>query len=787
MSTNFIIRSLLTCSEVFGFLRKLVFIGFLGFFASQALAAEELTTIPTQSASESLTDDSVKAAVEEKILAAPVLSPLDIHPRTSLIVVEQLRRNHFIDITVNDELSEQVFDKYLAALDPGHYYFTQADLADFEKYRFRLDDALKRGNLDPAFLIFNRFQERVVDRLNYVIGLIDNGLENLDFRRDESILIDREEAESSAGSTAHDDLWRKRLKAQVLTMKLNDKPLEEIAEQLRKRYRNQLKFSVRNKSEDAFQTYMTSFTQTYDPHTTYLSPRTSDNFNINMSLSLDGIGAVLRTEDDTVEVVRLVPAGPADKGGELKPADKIIAVGQGTQGPLIDVVGWRLDDVVELIRGPKDTTVRLSIETAIGKETESKNITIVRNKIKLEEQAAKAKTITLGDEEKRLIGVIEIPAFYADFAAQQKGDKNYRSTTRDVRRLLENLKKENIEGLIIDLRSNGGGSLQEADTLTGLFIRSGPTVQVKSARRRASVLSDNNTEIVWNGPMAVMVNRLSASASEIFAGALQDYGRALVIGNQTFGKGTVQQLVPLNRGQLKLTTAKFYRISGQSTQHQGVMPDIVFPALMDNDLIGESTLDGAMLADKIRPANFRPVSSLTDLVPNLQSRHDSRAANDPHFKYYRALSQRSQEKSSQELLSLNEERRRAERAEDDIWRLNLENTLRSAIGKTTAETLDALEEMQNAENEAKELAASSAEDDTQEALNDDNLVAQETTEVAETEDVIEEVSEDPLLREAGRVLADFADVRTLATPAPIVAAGSSQGVPRPFDREGAQY
>jgi carboxyl-terminal processing protease len=462
-------------------------------------------------------------------------------------------------------------------------------------------------------------------------------------------------------------------------------------------------------------------------------------------------------------------------------------VGQGTQGPLIDVVGWRLDDVVELIRGPKDTTVRLSIETAIGKETESKNITIVRNKIKLEEQAAKAKTITLGDEEKRLIGVIEIPAFYADFAAQQKGDKNYRSTTRDVRRLLENLKKENIEGLIIDLRSNGGGSLQEADTLTGLFIRSGPTVQVKSARRRASVLSDNNTEIAWDGPMAVMVNRLSASASEIFAGALQDYGRALVIGNQTFGKGTVQQLVPLNRGQLKLTTAKFYRISGQSTQHQGVMPDIVFPALMDNDLIGESTLDGAMLADKIRPANFRPVSSLTDLVPNLQSRHDSRAANDPHFKYYRALSQRSQEKSSQELLSLNEERRRAERAEDDIWRLNLENTLRSAIGKATAETLDALEEMQKAENEAKELAASSAEDDTQEALNDDNLVAQETTEVAETEDVIEEVSEDPLLREAGRVLADFADVRTLATPAPIVAAGSSQGVPRPFEREGAQY
>ena len=309
----------------------------------------------------------------------------------------------------------------------------------------------------------------------------------------------------------------------------------------------------------------------------------------------------------------------------------------------------------------------------------------MRNKIKLEEQAAKAKTITLeplGEEQPRLIGVIEIPTFYADFAAQQQGDPNYRSTTRDVRRLVEALKAQGIDGLVIDLRSNGGGSLQEADTMTGLFIPSGPTVQVKSARRRANILSDDNLELAWDGPMAVMVNRLSASASEIFAGALQDYGRALVVGNQTFGKGTVQTLIPLNRGQLKLTAAKFYRISGDSTQHQGVIPDIRFPALVDNDVIGESTLDDAMPWDKIRPANYRPYGALTNLVPRLQEQHDNRADNDPHFIYYRTLTQRSQEKSAIKFLSLNENARKEERTKDDVWRLDLENALRIAkIGR----------------------------------------------------------------------------------------------------------
>ncbi len=762
----------------FGFWQKFVFVSIFTLTCITQAFSPEASTTPEQGTSEPLNNQTSIRKPEEKIHTAPKLSPLDVHPRTSLIVVEQLRRNHYIKKTVNDELSEHVFDKYLTVLDAGHYYFIASDIAEFEQYRFRLDDALKKGDLDPAFVIFNRYQMRIVDRLNYLIGLIDTGIENLDFSRQESILVSREEAEWSVDEAAHDDLWRRRLKAQVLAMKLSDKPMEEIAEQLRKRYRNQLKIAVRNKSEDAFQAYINAFAHTYDPHTEYFSPRTSENFNINMSLSLEGIGAVLKSEDDNVEVVRLVPAGPADKSGELQPADKITAVGQGTQGPLIDVVGWRLDDVVELIRGPKDSTVRLSILPADGKEGESKNITIVRNKIKLEEQAAKAKTITLGEDDPRLIGVIEIPTFYADFAAQQKGDPNYRSTTRDVRRLVEALKKEGVEGLIIDLRSNGGGSLQEADTMTGLFIRSGPTVQVKSARRRANVLSDNNLELAWDGPMAVMVNRLSASASEIFAGALQDYGRALVVGNQTFGKGTVQTLIPLNRGQLKLTAAKFYRISGQSTQHQGVLPDIVFPALVDNDVIGESTLDDAMPWDKIKPANYQPTGSLTKIVPRLQEQHDIRAESDPHFVYYRALSQRSQEKSAITLLSLNEAVRREQRIVDDLWRLDLENTLRTATGKATAETLDALEALHKAENEGKEEAAKAL------VQNDETDVSQlqlsDAEKTAKAKDVIEEVSEDPLLREAGRVLADLVAEQIAQKSTPKFAAGSSQGVSRPF-------
>lgn len=693
-------------------------------------------------------------------IQAPVLAPLATHSRTAQIVVQQLRRNHYVDLKVNDALSSDTFDNYIEALDSGRYYFLAADIAEFEGYRYELDNALRRGDLIPAYRMFNRLQKRLLERTKYMQRAIDSGLERLDFTTDEVIRIKREKVAWSIDQATQDDLWNRRLKSQVLSMKLNDKELEEIAETLAKRYRNQQKAALRNRSEDAFQTFINAFAATFDPHTQYFSPRTSTNFNINMSLSLEGIGAVLQSDEDATKIVRLVPAGPADKSGALKPSDIISAVGQGDAGPMIEVVGWRLDDVVELIRGPKESTVRLAVQDADDENSETKLVTIVRNTIKLEEQAAQASVITVEDgENARRIGVIEIPTFYLDFKGQQERDPNYRSTTKDVRKLVNRLAEEGIDGLVVDLRNNGGGSLQEADTLTSLFIPSGPTVQVKTSRSTPTIYRNDDNNVIYSGPMAVLVNRLSASASEIFAGAMQDYGRALVVGSQTFGKGTVQTMIPLNRGQLKLTAAKFYRVSGQSTQHQGVIPDIDFPSLFDKENIGESTLDGAMPWDVIDAARYAPYSELSAHVRDLQAHHLARTGDDPHFNYYRALMAKAEEKSGRTSFSLNEGQRRQEKQQDDAWRLELENTLRAATGKPVAKTLDELEELQEAEEDALDADATVAAEDATSEQNTgttDSITAPlEGTAAAKA---IEEIGEDPMLRETGRIVKDLIDL-----------------------------
>lgn len=652
--------------------------------------------------------------------AALDLEPLDVHPRTLLTIVDQLRHNHFLEQRLDDQLSSEIFDNYLDMLDGARVYFTAADIAELEKYRHELDDALVRGNLEPAFEIFNRYQQRLTQRLEFLLTEIDKGLDDLDFSVDEAVAIDRENAPWPS-TAAIDDLWRKRLKGAALTMKLNGKPNEEIQELLGKRYKNRLKQASQTKSEDAFQLYVNAFATTYDPHTQYFSPRTSENFNINMSLQLEGIGAVLRNEDEYTSVVELVPAGPADKSGLLHPSDRIVSVGQGEDGPLIDVVGWRLDDVVELIRGPKDSTVRLEVIPHTASDTSTRTITITRDAVQLEEQAAQKKLLTLnrgGDAHR--IGIIEVPTFYADFKAIQQGDPNYKSTTRDVRRLIEELKAEGMEALVIDLRNNGGGSLQEADAMTGLFIESGPTVQVKSANRRPSIYSDSDDSVAWSGPMAVLVNRLSASASEIFAGAIQDYERGLIIGSQTFGKGTVQTLIPLNRGQLKITAAKFYRVSGQSTQHQGIIPDIEFPEIYDAERIGESSLEDAMPWDMIQPAVYPRSDDIHPLLAELNARHEQRVADDPDFAYMRALALKSREESNQTHVSLNESVRTAERQREEQWRLDLENALRKAKGQEPLESYEDLEE------------ANAARDDD-----------------------ADDPSEDAMLRESGQILVDY--------------------------------
>ena len=666
-----------------------------------------------------------------------ILKPLDIHNRTNLTIVEQLRNNHYVKKELNDTASGQIFEKFIENLDRGRAYFTVADIEEFESYRYELDDFLKRGNLEPAFKIFNRYQSSVIDRLKFLIKNVETDIEKIDFTLDDKLQIDRENSPWPAGNEERDLVWEKRLKAAVLSLRLNGKTTEEIGEQLLKRYKNQLKQALQTKSEDAFQIYMNSFTKTYDPHTTYFSPRTSENFNINMSLSLEGIGAVLKTDEDHTSVVRLVPAGPADKEGTLQPTDKIIGVGQGKSGPFIDIVGWRLDDVVELIRGPKDSTVRLEIIHSESDVEITKVISIIRNTVRLEEQAARAKILELDNGgQTSLIGVLDIPTFYIDFQGRQSGDPDYKSTTRDVKKLIEKLKAKQVDAIVVDLRGNGGGSLEEARSLTGLFIDQGPMVQVKSARRRTSVLADQDKQIYWDGPLVVIVNRLSASASEIFAGAMQDYGRAIIVGNQTFGKGTVQTLIPLNRGQLKLTAAKFYRISGESTQHQGVIPDVLFPELYDSSKIGESSNDDAMPWDTIRPANYEVYANIDPYLEAIRKSHRSRVVENADFRYFESIANRNKVFSERTHISLNEEIRIKEKTEDDSWRLNLENQLRKAKSKSIADNLDHLEELEKEESE------------TAEAL-------EETEKTTESGQEIENIKDDALVKEAGFIALDL--------------------------------
>ena len=621
----------------------------------------------------------------------------------SLNVVELLKRHHYNKPPLNDERSLKIYDSYLKLLDPSRSYFTAADIAEFDQWRTQFDDLLKSGDLDPGFIIYKRHLDRLKQRLDFVLTQLDGGIDSFDFSLDESLQTDREKAPWAKNSAELDDLWRKRLKDEALRLKIAGKEPKAIQELLLKRYKNQISRLEQTRGEDIFQAYINAFAQTYDPHTNYLSPDNAENFDINMSLSLEGIGAVLQNDNDYVKVVRLVPAGPADKSKQIVPADKIIGVAQGN-GEMVDVIGWRLDEVVKLIRGPKGSVVRLDVIPASNAPNDqtSKVVAITREAVKLEEQAAKKSVLKLQHEgHDYKLGVIEVPAFYLDFKAFRAGDPNYTSTTRDVKRLLGELQKEKVDGVVLDLRNNGGGSLQEATELTGLFIDQGPTVLVRNSDGRVDVLNDENTGIFYKGPLTVLVNRLSASASEIFAGAMQDYHRALIIGGQTFGKGTVQTVQPLNHGELKLTLAKFYRVSGQSTQHQGVIPDIEYPAVVDTKEIGESALPEAMPWDSIRPAIKPAVDPFKPFLAELQARHNTRTATDPDFVFTRERLALAQKLMHETTVSLNETQRRAQHAEIEGQQLAMENARRKAKGEEQLKELKKVDEDAAPEEEAK--------------------------------------------------------------------------------------
>ncbi|MCV6587828.1 MAG: carboxy terminal-processing peptidase [Marinobacterium sp.] len=625
--------------------------------------------------------------------AALTLEPEPIHKQTALDVVTGLQNGHYSRKTLNDQLASQLLDAYLTDLDPNRIYFTQTDLKQFDSFRHQLDDDYQQGKVNRAYEIYNRYLALAEQHLNYNINQLEQHLNSFRFDLNDSLDTDRSDDSWPANEIARTELWRKRLKSSLLNLKLADKSLPDAAETLLKRYRSQHDRLTQVNSEDVFQRYTNALTELYDPHTQYFSPRRSENFQINMSLSLEGIGAVLQRENEYTKVVRLVPAGPADKGGQLKPADLIVGVGQDEKGEIEDVVGWRLDEVVERIRGPKGSTVRLEVIPADADEgSPRKVIKIVRNQVKLEEQAAQKKVIDLnylGQDFK--LGVIEVPTFYIDFAALQRGDEDYKSTTRDVARLIDELKKEKINGLVIDLRNNGGGSLREANEMVGLFINRGPTVQIQDVNGRIDILGDRDRNIAYTGPVAVLVNRLSASASEIFAGAMQDYQRAIVVGGQTFGKGTVQALQPLDHGQLKLTHAKFYRISGESTQHKGVVPDISFPTLYDKEKIGESALDGALPWDKVRPVRHGEFIGFQPFLDQLQTRHEQRTHDNPDFAFMREQVARLDALRGDTTMSLNEQTLKQERDETEAWQLAAENRRRLAKNQPEISKLSELD------------------------------------------------------------------------------------------------
>lgn len=690
---------------------------------------------------------------------AALVESTDKQRETAAELIEQLEKRHYSKLAYDESLASQHLDNYLDDLDGGRMFFTAADIRDFEAYRSVMDDELRKGSLDSGFAIFNRFHERLIARLNAVLDDLPGTIAAMDFTIDERYELDPEDRAWAADAAELDERWRLHLKNQVLNLRLSDKPADEIAKTLGRRYSNQLNRVEQYNAQDAFQIYANALTELYDPHTNYFSPRRSENFNISMRLSLEGIGAVLSSEDEFTRVARVVPAGPADKQGQLRPSDRIVAVAQGEEGAYEDVIGWRLDEVVQLIRGPKGSTVRLQVLPAkAGADAKREEIRIVRNEVKLEEQSAQKKIIEIphGDAEPLRIGVIDIPTFYIDFEAMRRGDEDYKSTTRDVRRLLGELEEEQVDGLIIDLRNNGGGSLQEANDLTGLFIEYGPTVQIRHSSRRVWRDGKRLRSAYYDGPLLVMINRLSASASEIFAGAIQDYKRGLIVGDRSYGKGTVQTMVPLTEGQLKITESKFYRISGESTQHRGVVPDIHFPSLYDPKEIGESALEHALDWDQINPVRHRRYSNVDALVPQLADHFKERSSHNPEFLYLQDQLAVADENRGVESVSLNEEVRRAERSEREARALEIENRRRVALGQDTLASLDDLDEEAEEEAITEDLAAvralpgapGSGDDITDGAA----LASEQDIDYLLNSDDL--ASEDVLLSEAGNVLVD---------------------------------
>ncbi|NOU00044.1 MAG: carboxy terminal-processing peptidase [Gallionella sp.] len=633
----------------------------------------------------------------------PLLLPQPQQPEAAHTSARILTRYHYKTMPLDNAMSEQIFNRYLKSLDPEKLFFTQADIDHFSSARTKLDDAIFNEDLKVPFAIFNLFERRMVDRISYARGLLKAGF---DFKEKESYHFARSKEAWAQSEAEIRDVWRKRVKNDWLLLKLANKNDKAIRETLDKRYTKSLSRIYKNKSEDAFQIFMDSYAMSIEPHTNYLGPKASDSFNIAMKLSLEGIGAVLVEKDELTTIRELVAGGPAILSGKLNVGDRIVGVGQGKDSVPTDVVGWRIDDTVELIRGAKGTIVLLDILPANSSpDGKHKLISLVRDKINLEEQAVKKSILQVKNGNvTHQVGVIALPAFYMDFEARSKGDKNFRSATRDVSRVLEELKNDKVDSVLIDLRNNGGGSLSEAIEMTGLFIDKGPVVQQRNANGEISVQSDTEAGVAWDGPLGVLINRGSASASEIFAAAMQDYGRAVIIGEPSFGKGSVQTIIDLDEmsnndkqkfGELKMTIAQFFRINGGTTQLRGVVPDISLPTVSDEESFGESSYDNALPWMKIDAADYQTAGNLSDLLPLLEARHDTRVGKNKDFQYLLEDIAEFKQRRKTNTVSLNLNERRKEReardAKEKLREKNGDANLSDAKHKTRDDGLQASE------------------------------------------------------------------------------------------------
>ncbi len=640
------------------------------------------------------------AGQAQSLLPENALAPSERHARTAKRIGTMLVNNHYRRVsTIDDRMSEEIYQRYLDSLDGQRSYFLASDIAEFDRWKHQFDNMIQSGKVEPAFFMYARLQQRNRERIEHALKLLET---EPDFTRAETFEFERKKAPWPTTREELDELWRKRVKNDALTLALTGKPWSENAETLRKRYERVLKRAEQVTADEVFEVVMNAYARTFDPHSSYFSARNSEEYRIEMSLSYEGIGATLQSEDDYASIVNLLPGGPAAAAGTLGIKDRITAIAQG-QEPFQDVIGWRLDDVVDLIRGKGGTVVRLQVLPAgAAPGSAEKVVEITRGKVTLESKASKKQRVQVTRNGKPVhIGVISVPTFYRDVDAEARNDRDFRSTTRDVARLLAELQEEGpMDGLVLDLRGDGGGFLPEATALTGLFIDRGPVVQLKTSDGRVEVLDDPSPGALYDGPMVVLIDRYSASASEIFAGAIQDYGRGYVIGQRSFGKGTVQNLVPLDRwtqtpveGQLTVTIGKFYRVTGESTQHRGVEPDIVLPSSINMEEVGESALEAALPWDRISAASFRR-TSLSRPLPSaaeLEQAEAARATNDPDFRWLVESIEANNRLRDQKVLSLNLAERKAEREQLDAERLKRENERRAKLRKPPFATLEEME------------------------------------------------------------------------------------------------